>query len=250
MSQPTNREELKAWCLRKIGAGAVQINVTDEQLEDRIDESLDLFNNYHFDGTMLTYLTMQANANVISNQYFLLPNNVIGVDNIFRLDMNTVNSEGNGQANFNMFDLSYQIRLNELYDFTSADYQYFTMANQHIETLALLFIGDTLCRYNRYNNILYTDWNWSSVTPGMYIVIECYTIVEGAYWSDYFLKKYTAALFKEQFAQNLSKYGGVQLPGGVTIDADKMMHEAIEERDKVRQELDDRYQSPARWMIG
>ena len=258
MAQPQNRQELIQYCFRNLGQGAIDVNVTTEQADDRIDEALDYFAEFHFDGVEKKYLSMLVTPAVMANQYFTMPNNVFNVTRILPLNTTTV---GNSQ-DFNIFDLNYQIRLNELYDFTSADYVYFELANEHIRTLEMLFIGDVPIRYNRNTNILYTDLNWgggagggpnADVSIGSYVVAEVYTYLPGGdsrFWSDLWLKRYCTALIKRQWGSNLKKFKGSALPGGLTVDGQQIYDEAITELDELRVLIRDTFQKPPDWEIG
>lgn len=255
MAKPTSRQELIQYCFRSLGQGAVDINVTPEQADDRIDDALDYFEEFHFDGVEKKYLSLKVTADVMANQYFALPNNVFNVTRIFPLNTTTVNSG----TDFNIFDLNYQIRLNELYDFTSADYVYFELANEHIRTLEMLFVGEIPIRYNRNTNILYTDLNWakgpgSSVVIGSFLVAEVYTFLpqgDGKFWGDIFLKQYATALIKRQWGENLKKTSSsAVLPGGITVNGQKIYDEAIADVERLRDLVRSTFEAPPMWEVG
>lgn len=253
MAKPTSRSELKNYALRKLGFPVIEINVDDDQLDDRIDDALSMYQQFHYDGVEKTYLKHQITAGDISNTYISMPSTVIGVTRIFPLATDSVNSTASG--NFNMFDLTYQLRLNELYDFTSADYVYYALAKQHIRTLDLLFLGEQPIRFNRTNDKLYIDLNWSNkVTVGSYLIIDCYKVLDPTIlteiWSDTWLKKYTTALFKKQWGENLKKFAGVQLPGGITLNGQQIWNEASEEIEHLEEQLRDTYEEPPQFEIG
>ncbi len=253
--RPNNRQELIEYCFRRLGQGAVDINVTTEQADDRIDDTLDYFTEFHFDGVEKKYLSMLVTPAVMANQFFTMPNNVFGVTRVFPLNTTTVN---NGQ-DFNIFDLNYQIRLNELYDFTSADYVYFELANEHLRTLELLFIGEVPIRYNRNTNILYTDLEWgpgtgSDVVIGSYVVAEVYTYLpqgDGRFWNDIWLKQFATAMIKQQWGQNLKKTSSTAvLPGGITINGQKIYDEATQEIVDLKQNIMDIFSAPPMFEVG
>ena len=256
MSVPQNRQELIQYCYRSLGQGAVDINVTAEQADDRIDEALDYFKEFHFDGVQKQYLSLLVTPEVMANQYFCLPNNVFNVTRVFPLSTDTVNSTS--AQNFNIFDLNYQIRLNELYDFTSADYVYFELANEHIRTLEMLFIGDIPIRYNRNTNILYTDLDWGSgaggdVYIGCYVVAEVYTYLpdgDSRFWGDIWLKQYATALIKRQWGANLKKFKSTPLPGGITVDGKEIFNEALQEIEELRELIRSTFEAPPMWEVG
>jgi hypothetical protein len=248
---PSNRQQLKDYCLRKLGFPVIKINVDEDQLDDRIDDAINLFQQFHVDGTQKIYIAYQLTANDITNQYVTLPNTVIGVNNIFPIAGDSINSTGTD--NFNIFDINYQIRLNELYDFTSADYVYFELANQHIQTLQMLFFGEVPFTYNRYTNIITPNLNWGfQVISGSWLLFESYQILgpTTGFWGDSWLMRYTTSLFKEQWGNNLSKFVGVKLPGGIALDGQKIKDEAVLEKEILYKELRDTWEAPAEFLIG
>ena len=253
--QPSSKQELIQYCFRRLGQGAVDINVTAEQADDRIDDSLDFFTEFHFDGVEKKYLSMLVTANVMANQYFTMPNNVFSVTRIFPLNTQTVNNA----QDFNIFDLNYQIRLNELYDFTSADYVYFELANEHIRTLEMLFVGEIPIRYNRNTNLLYTDFNWAqgpggSVNIGSYVVAEVYTRLpqgDSKFWGDIWLKQYATQAIKRQWGENLKKTSSTAvLPGGITVNGQQIYNEAVAEMERLEGKIRDTFEAPPMWEVG
>jgi hypothetical protein len=254
MAQPTDRASLIQYCYRNLGKGAVDIDVTDEQADDRVDEALDYITLFHFDGVEKRYLSLNVANTDIANGYFCLPNNVVGVTRIFPLNGDSAQGNGIG-GNFNIFDLNYQLRLNELYDFTSADYVYFELANEHIRTLEILFIGEIPIRYNRYNNLLFIDMKWDArVSVGSKIIAEVYVVLDWnqsqAFWGDMMLKKLTTALIKRQWGANLKKFKGVQLPNGMLADGQGMFDEAEKEIQDLHAEIRDTFEAPPQWEVG
>jgi len=190
MAVPASRTDLRDYCLRRLGFPVIEINVDPDQVEDRIDEAITLWQQYHFDAVQKIYASHKVTQADIDNRYISMDSNVIGVTRIFTLSTQQVNSGATNQ--FNMFDINYQIRLNELYDFTSADYVYFELANQHIRTLEMLFIGEIPIRYNRFDNKLYVDADWKGkIGLGSYIIAEVYAVLPGdglLFWNDNWLK--------------------------------------------------------------
>lgn len=247
----TSRAQLKDYCLRKLGYPVITINVDDDQVDDRIDDTLDLFQQFHIDGTQKIYIAYQLTANDCTNQYVTLPNTVIGVTKIFPIAGDSINSTGTD--NFNIFDINYQIRLNELYDFTSADYVYYELANEHIQTLQILFFGEVQFQYNRYTNIITPDLNWGTqVTSGSWLLFESYQILGStvAFWNDTWLKKYATANIKEQWGSNMKKFKDVKLPGGVMLAGAEIYAEAVEEKKELYEELRRDWEAPPEWFIG
>jgi hypothetical protein len=248
---PSNRSELKTYCLRKLGFPVIQINVDDDQLDDRIDEAVKRFQTFHYDGKEKWYTSHQITAGDIANTYIQMANDVIGVTRIFTLGSSQTNSSGTG--GFNMFDINYQIRLNELYDYTAGDYVYFELANEHLRMLEMLFTGEIPIRYNRYTNILHIDAAWKiRFTPGEFIIIELYRALDNSstFWGDDWLMKYTTSLFKEQWGSNLKKFGAVTLPGNMVLQGQQIYNEAIEEKAFLEKQLREEFEDPCEWFIG
>lgn len=252
MATPTNKIGLKEYCLRKLGFPVIEINVDDDQVDDRIDEAINLFRQFHFDGVRKVYMKRQITSDDVTNKYIPVDDGVIGVNKIFILNTAVVTSSSS--LSFNMFDLNYQIRLNELYDFTSADYVYFELANQHIRTLEMLFIGDVPIRFNRYDNKLYLDANWGNkLKEGHWIIAEAYAVISTEttlFWNDPWLKRYSTALIKKQWGNNLKKFAGAQLPGGIAVNGQQIYDEAVEECKELETELRDMYEEPPMFEVG
>jgi len=205
MANPSSREELKQYCLRRLGAPVIDINVDDEQLEDRIDDALKYYQDYHFDGTEHVYLKHQITAEDKTNQYIPIPEPVIGVVRVFDIG-DSVNSS-------NLFNIRYQIHLNDLFDFTSTTFVPYVTAMRHVEQLEEIFVGKQPIRFNRHKDQLNIDMDWESdVLIGEYIIIEAYRILDPStytdIWSDWWLRQYTTSLFKRQWGENLKKFEG------------------------------------------
>ena len=166
MAVPTTRAQFKEYCLRKLGKPVIEINVDDDQVEDRIDESLKYYYDYHFDGSEKIYYKHQITANTVADKYITLPENIIGAVRIFNISDAMVSN--------NLFDIRYQIALNDLYTLTSVSMVPYYMAFQHIQLLEQLLVGQQPIRYNRHTNKLYIDMNWDKVTVGNYIIVEGY----------------------------------------------------------------------------
>lgn len=167
MSTPTTRAQFKDYCLRRLGKPVIQINVDDDQVNDRIDDALQFFQDYHFDGVEKVYLKHQLNLEDYARKWIYTPDVITGVVTIFPFD--------DSSASINMFDLRYQLRLHDLYDFTSVSYVAYEITMQHLRTLNLLFSGTPQIRFNRHMNKLFLDVDWQrDIQPGQWIIIECY----------------------------------------------------------------------------
>ena len=304
MAKPTTREEFKNYCLRKLGWPVLQINVDDDQVNDRIDEALQFWYDYHYDGTEKMFLKHRISQQDIDRGWIYCPDSIIFVTGIFPFD------ESN--SSINMFDLRYQLRLHDLYDFTSVSYVSYEITMQHIRTLNLLFSGTPQFRFHRHQNKLHLDIDWTrDLDVGQYVVAECYRrlepeeitltgtasgnttsntiigtstkfdqeiaekdfiqidgtakqvkkiispteiILDGPHssntsgititkegntdvWNDRFLKRYATAKIKMQWGSNLKKFEGIQMPGGVTLNGQKIYDEAVEEVKELEEEM-------------
>jgi len=256
MATITSRTAFKDYCLRRLGFPVIEINVDDDQVEDRIDDALQYWQDYHFDGLQKVYYVKALLQSDVNQRYLDLTaardssNNatqIAGVTRIFPLY--------DSQASINMFDLRYQLRLNELYDFTSASYINYTMTQQHLRMLEQQFTGEVPIRFQRHTQRLYIDWAWgSSQAPaGTVVVAECYATIDPAIytqaWNDRWLKEYATALIKRSWGNNLKKFNGIQLPGGVTLNGDKIYQEATDEINALHAEIGDKYGAPLEFLL-
>lgn len=313
----STREQFKDYCLRRLGYPVIQINVDDDQVEDRIDDALSFFNDYHFDGCEKLYMKHQITQQDIDRGWIYCPDAVTFVVKVMSFD--------NSNSSINMFDLRYQLRLHDLYDFTSVSYVSYEITMQHITTLNMLFSGYPQHRFNRVQNKVFLDIDWSrDVKVGEYVVIECYRkmdpdsfsiqgtanisttsntvigvgtifsrdlvigdeVVFGTepkrivsigsdtslnvdsqfastqtgvsvtktglsdVWENRFLKKYATALIKKQWGENLKKFGGIQMPGGVTLNGKEIYDEASEDISKMEEDLISTNVLPGDMFIG
>ena len=241
-----SREEFKEYCLRKLGKPVIEINVDDDQVEDRVDEALKYYWDYHFDGTEKVYYKHQFTEQDVQNKYITLPDNIIGAVNIFDIgDYISVN---------NIFNIRYQIALNDLYTLTYQSMVPYYMAFQHIQLLEQLLVGKQPIRYNRHTNKLWVDVNWEKIVPGYYLVVEAYQIVDPAeyndVWNDWWLQRYATQLIKKQWGTNLTKFTGMSLPGGVQFNGEKIYNDAHEDIEKLEAEMINSYSLPVADMIG
>ena len=172
MAIPTTRQQFKEHCLRRLGAPVIDINVDDDQVDDRVDEALEFWTDYHFDGTEKLYLKHRITQADRDRKYLLIPERIVGVTGILDFD--------GSASSVNMFDLRYQLRLHDLYDFTSVSYVNYTITMQHLRTLSLLFSGTPQCRFHRHRNRLMLDIDWAQLAAvGSYVIIECYGSITG-----------------------------------------------------------------------
>lgn len=257
MPTVNNRQTFKEYCLRRLGFPTIDINVDDDQVEDRIDDALQYWQDYHFDALQKLYYVKRLDATDMSNQYINLdPSvtvdsqnnhvNIIGVTRVFPIT--------DSISSANMFDLRYQLRLNELYDFTSASYINYTLTMQHLRSLEIMFTGEVPIRFQRHMHRLFIDWNWgASVKEGAVVIAECYATIKpedyAAVWNDRWLKEYATALIKRTWGSNLKKFAGVQLPGGVTLNGQQIFDEAVQEIKDLELEMANSYELPVDWYM-
>ena len=247
MAQPTTRKEFREWCLRKLGKPVIEINVDPDQADDRIDEALSYYWDYHFDGTEKIFLKHQITQQDKDNGYIDIPENVIGAVNIFPLGSSITASTG-------MFNVQYQFVLNNLHDFVNYDMVNFYMSMQHLQFMEEILVGKQPIRYNRHVNRLYIDVDWARLAIGDYIVAECYQIVDPEtytdVWKDRWLQNYATAKIKYQWGSNLTKFVGMNLPGNVQFNGEQILNDAKEEIQRLEEEMLTSYSLPVSDMIG
>jgi hypothetical protein len=245
MTVPTTRDEFKAYCLRKLGAPVIEINVDDDQVDDRVDEALRFYWDYHFDGAEKVFYKYQVTADDISKKYITMPDNIIGVVNLFEI--------GQALNTNNLFNIRYQIALNDLYTLTSVSMVPYYMALQHVQFLEQMLVGKQPIRYNRMVNKLYIDMDWTIVNVGDFIIVEAYQVIDPAVYPKAFgerlLQNYATALIKEQWGANLTKFTGMQLPGGVQFNGEKILNDGMVERKEIEKIIYDS-SMPSTDMIG
>jgi hypothetical protein len=271
MSQPSSRQELLDYCLRKLGYPVLEVNVDEDQLNDRLDDALQYFQERHFDSierVFLKHKLLSDELDVIRNQpeyttgtstsgitsaileqpqnFIPLPDSVVGVNMVFKTDASTISG--------GMFNIKYQIFLNDLYYYGALDLLNYTMTKQYLENISNIMNPDVQLRFNKKQHRLYLDIDWNMISQDTYIILDCYRIVDPAdfpaVYNDYWLKKYLTASIKRQWGQNLTKFNGVQLPGGITLNGDKIYADAEKELEEVERQLRDEYELPPLGLIG
>ena len=247
MAIPIDRPSFKQYCLRRLGAPVIEINVDDDQVEDRVDDALKYYWDYHFEGSEKQYYKYGPITQTdMNNRYITLPSNIIGAVRIF--------SVGQSLSTNNLFNIRYQIALNDLYDLTATTMVPYYMAMQHIQFLEQLLVGETQIRFNRHMNILYIDMDWSKVGVGEYLIVEAYQIVDPEVYSkgysERWLQNYATVLIKEQWGSNLKKFEGMQMPGGLKFNGQKIYDEARGERAEMEKEMISSFSLPLIDMIG
>ena len=246
MAIPTTKSEFKEYCLRRLGKPVIEINVDDDQVDDRVDEALRYFWDYHFEGAEKIYYKHQVTQTDITNKYITLPDNVIGAVNVFEV--------GQALNTNNLFNIRYQIALNDLYTLTSVSMVPYYMALQHIQFLEMMLVGKQPLRYNRHINKLYLDMDWNKFDAGNYLIAEVYQVVDPEVytkaWGDRWLLRYATCLIKQQWGANLSKFRGMKLPGGIEFNGLQILADANQERAELERDMITSYSLPVSDMIG
>ena len=270
MAIPTSKSTFAAYCKRALGFGVIDINVSDDQVDDRIDEALQYFAQYHYDGIEKMYLkhkitqdtidrcrtnaTTSATDKVDSSvsasfeegkNFIPVPDSIVSITQIFPFS--------NAQTN-SMFDIRYQLRLNDLYDFSSTSIIHYQMTMQQLDLLEHVLVGEVPIRFNQHQNRLYLDMDWEQMEADEFIIIECYRKIDPATYTDIFddiyLKRYATALIKRQWGANLSKFNGVATLGGVTMNGEQIYSQAIEEIQRLEEQIQLSFETPIDYMIG
>jgi hypothetical protein len=246
MATPATKDQFKEYCLRTLGKPVIEINVDDDQVDDRIDEALKYYWDYHFDGSEKTFYKYQITDADKINKYITLPENIIGAINLFPI--------GQGLNTNNLFNIRYQIALNDLYTLTSVSMVPYYMALTHIQFLEQMLVGQQPFRYNRNTNKFYIDTDWNILNTGDFIVIEAYQVVDPTtytdVWKDRWLLRYATCLIKQQWGANLTKFIGMTLPGGIKFNGEKIYNDAVTERAELEKEMITSYSLPVTDYIG
>ena len=281
MATPNSKSTLKEYCLRNLGKGAVDINVTSDQADDRLDEALQYFAHYYYDGIEKMYLkyeltqedidrgkasgttgvgivTTTGNSTEVSglgtvtsnfyetSNFIQVPDAVVGIDKIFKFDTSSISG--------GMFSIKYQLFLNDLYYFNSVNLLQYSMTKRYLEDIDFLLTTDKQIRFNKRQNRLYLDIDWKAQEVGTFLVIQCDRVLDpdafkGVY-NDSFLKLYLTALIKRQWGQNLIKFQGVKLPGGLEMNGRQIYDDAEREIENIRGRLISEYELPPLDFIG
>ena len=271
MATPASRSQLKEYALRNLGKPVIEINVDDAQLEDRLDEALQYFAQYHYDGVERVYLKYKiTEADLLrlkspdgdstvsaseggrttsyteANNWIAVPDSVLAVTRIFPLS---------DKHNNNMFDIRYQLRLNDLYDFSSTSIIHYEMTMRHLDFLSHILVGETPIRFNQHQNRLYLDMDFEEdVSADDFLIIECYRKLDPSSYPDIFddiyLKRYVTALIKRQWGANLSKFNGVTMLGGVTMNGAEIYSQAQEEITRLEEQIQLAFETPIDYMMG
>ena len=306
MAIPNSRSTLKEYCLRNLGKPVIDINVDDDQVEDRLDEAIQYFSRYHYEGVERMYLKYKVTADDVTRMttdvdpyyatekgtiqdnieleegtsttgetvgdllledgfkvlnekstgavttwteaenYLVVPDSIVSVINVFPFS---------DRSNLNMFDVKYQLRLNDLYDFSSTSIVHYELTMRHLDFLDHILVGEKPYRFNQHQNRLYIDMDWkNAVDADEFMIIECYRKLDPTKYTDIFddlyLKRYATALIKRQWGQNLSKFSGTAMLGGVTLNGPELFSTALAEQQKLEEEIRTTYEEPAHMQQG
>jgi len=251
MATPNSRATLIEYCKRRLGDPVIEINVDEDQLEDRVDEALQYYREFHSDATVRTYLKHQVTAQDVTNEYITLANNIVFVSKMFPL-------QSSFQSSRNFFDIKYQMMLNDIADLMNfaGDLAYYEQMQQYLSLLDMKLNGQPQVQFSRKQNRLYIfgDFQDDDINAGDYIVAEVYTEINDSdhtsIFNDMFLKEYTTALIKQQWGQNLIKFEGMQLPGGVILNGRQIYDDATGEIETLRQRVRDEHEFPPDFFVG
>ena len=290
MAKPSSKEDLKEYALRKLGKPVLEINVDDDQVDDLVDDAIQLFNERHFDGVEQMYLKYKitngdiergqgvevAGSNTVNgttgigivtttttstsipgygtttttfyeNSNFLqIPESVVGVNKIFKFDTSSISGS--------MFSIKYQLFLNDLYYFNSVELLQYSMTKTRLEDIDFLLTPEAQVRFNQRQDRLYMDIDWGAQEVGNFLVLDCHRALDPEsftqVYNDYFVKLYLTALIKRQWGQNLIKFKGVKLPGGVELNGRQIYDDGQRELDIIREQMSNTYELPPLDFIG
>jgi len=271
MSKPSTRQGLIDYCLRRLGYPVLEVNVDDDQIDDLIDDAIQYFQERHFDGvermllkheitkenketlkTGITTTTANSTVGITtttfteSQNFIQLPDHVLGVERVLKMDASTISS--------GMFNIKYQIFLNDLYYYGALDLMNYAMTKTYLEDLSRIITPDTQLRFNKKNHRLYLDIDFGQMSDDTFIIIDGYRLLDPsdapAIYNDFWLKKYATAIIKKQWGQNLIKFNGVLLPGGVALNGREIYEDAIKEIEEIEYSLKTEYEIPPLDLIG
>ena len=282
MAQPASRTDLINYCKRQLGAPVLEINVADEQIDDLVDDALQYFQERHFDGVTQTFLkykitqedidrgrarggsnnaagitTSTATSTIDGSEvtfsfeensnYLQVPPEITGITKVFKFD-------GSNTVTNNMFSVKYQLFLNDIYYWGSTEILTYAMTKRYLEDIDFALSTDKFIRFNQRQDRLYLDFDWGSATADDYLIIDCYRLLDPSsysrVWNDSFLKRYVTALIKRQWGQNLIKFQGVKLPGGIELNGRQIYDDAQKDLEVIREQMSNTYELPPYDMIG
>ena len=281
MANPASRTQLVDYCLRKLGAPVLEINLDDDQIDDSVDDAIQLFNERHFDGVERMFLkykitqadldrgrakgtdgvgivtTTATSTNIAgygtttsswyeTSNFLQVPDSVVGVEKIFKFDTSTISG--------GMFSIKYQLFLNDLYNFNSVELLQYSMVKSYLEDIDFLLTTDKQIRFNKRQDRLYLDIDWGAESLDNFLVLDCYRALDPTsftqVYNDPFLKLYLTALMKRQWGQNLIKFRGVKLPGGIELNGREIFDDAERDIESLRSRMASEYELPPYDFVG
>jgi len=281
MAKPATRQNLIDYCLRKLGAPVLEINVDDDQIDDLVDDAIQLFNERHFDGVERMYLkykiteddinrgsakdttgvgivtTTATSTNITgygttsnnwyeTSNFIQVPDSVVGIEKIFRFDTSTISG--------GMFSIKYQLFLNDLYQFNSVELLQYAMTKTYLEDIDFLLTTDKQVRFNKRQDRLYLDIDWGQQSADNWLILDCYRALDPEsftqVYNDIFLKQYLTSLIKRQWGQNLIKFRGTKLPGGIELNGREIYDDAEKELEALKEKMLLEYELPPFDAIG
>jgi len=247
MAIPKSREEFKEYCLRALGKGTISIEVTEEQIDDRIDESLKFYWDYHFDGTAEVYYRHQVSESDRINGYITLPENILGAVEVFPLGDPSISSN-------DLFNIQYQIALNDLYTLTSVSLLPYYMTMEHLSLIKEILVGRIALRYERHKNCLHLDMDWGKVRADQFLMVKAYQVIDpdvySDVWGDRWLQNYTTQKIKYQWASHLTKYTNANLAGSIQVNGERMLNDSETKIKELEDEMIVSYSLPVTDMVG
>jgi hypothetical protein len=236
MAQPSNRNEFKDYCLRRVGGDIYEIEIANETLDDRINDAIQFWWDFNFEGSMETFYKYQMTDTDIANKYITLPDNIIGAVDIF--DMSSMLMGGG------MFNAPYQFVASDIINwFSSGSMIPYVMAFQHLQLIEEILVGKQPIRYNRYEGKLHIDMDQNRIVPGTYILVKCHQVIDpDVYtkaWSNRLLQKLACGYIKKQWAANWQKHDGIKMAGNVDFSTDRILAQAEKEIAEAEEEIKD-----------
>ena len=251
MAVVSSRQGIIDHCLRRLGFPVIEINVDEDQIDDKVDDCLQLYQEYHDDAIAKTYYPYQMTQTDLNNEYITLPTSVLYVSRVLPITTSFA-------ASRSFFDVKYQLMLNDMAQMGSyiGDLAYYEQMQQYVSLLDTLLSGAPQVNFQRHRNRLrwFSDMNDNDITVGDYIMIELYQVIDPeantSIYNDMFVKSYTTQLIKQQWGTNLSKFEGMQLPGGVTLNGRQIYDDATAELEKLAENMRLEHEFPPDFYVG
>ena len=246
MAVPTSRATLISYCKRQLGDGVIALNVSTDQESDAIDNALQYYQDYHYDSIQKTYVSHPVTETNIDDKYITIDDSITGIINIFPVSSSSTT---------NMFNLRYQIRLNDLFDLMQVSMTHYFLTESQLATIDNVLVGSHPFDFNRHMDRLFIRMDWANdINADEYLIIECYKIIDPdtytQVYNDRWLKRYATALLKKQWGQNLIKYDGMTLPGGLTYNGSTILDSATAELETLETEMSMAYELPLDFLTG